>query len=503
MQLDDKTNLLLKDFPERLEEDQLYELLAENISISEARNETKAKRKNVLQTLLQDWFFVNSYCGRMYDLFYDTFYQTYRWRHQDNFIPLLNAIREWYDNANKKGYTPSLNNDFNVDGFSIIGISGVGKTHCTRKILRKCFPQLIQRENTVQITYLLTNCVSIGSMKALLVKFLSEVDRLIGSSYVKDYVNRHNSVDKLEAIVASVGVRHYIGIWIIDEVHHLKDVHFRSAEQIINFLKNITAVIGMPIVFIGTPEARSILAGNFQVGRRAEGNGSIFWDRYKRQNQVGDQTSNRKVKYDDEWNLLLTSLWKRQVLKQNGELTEELKDAYYATSQGIMKRLLSIHNRAQIIAMDRDVEKLTPEFIYEAKEYFQFTNNMIDALNSEKNELISQYPDLSMKAYNLIEFASTRKLTNKEIVHTVLESDLTKEEIVVVFSSLIKKKTGKAELEGTMDGVSHRPKKDKVSKQKGHKATGDLIEKIEGKTSADELYETMKRSGMIGLDGKI
>jgi len=501
MELNDDTNFLLQGFPERLEEDQLLALLAENVSISWAKNQPKAKRKNVLQTLPQDWFFVNSYCHELYDIFYDTFYQTFRWRHQDNFVPLLNATKEWHENAGRKGYTPPMLNDFNVDGFSIIGISGVGKTFCTRKILRKCFPQLINRDGTIQITYLITNCVHIGSLKELLVKFLSEVDRLIGTTYVRDYVNSKNSTEKLEAIVANVALRHHIGIWLIEECHHLKSVPFRSAEQIINFLKNVTAVIGMPIVFIGTPEVKSILGGNFQIGRRAEGNGSIFWDQYTRESK--NDGKGVKDKVEDEWTLLLTSLWKRQVLRNPGKLTKELIDAYYEKSQGIMKRLLAIHIRAQVMAMDSDEERITPESIYEARKYFQFTDPMISALGSGKQELIFEYPDLSMRAFNLVDSVSSKKLTDKEVVDLVLNSDFSKEEVVMIFNALLKKKLGVEKDKQSPKDTGRPPKKNDKTKTKAPKPTGDLLDAIGNKTTAEELYEAMKNHGVTDIEGKI
>lgn len=502
MKLNDKTNMLLKDFPERLEQDELFELLAENVSISYAQKEKKGKRKNILQTLPQDWFYVNSYAHPLYDIFYDTLYQTFRYRHQDNTVPLLNATKEWFDMADVKGYKPPVINDFNVDGFSIIGISGIGKTYTAKRILRKCFNQLVHRTNTIQISYLITNCVNIGSLKELLVKFLSEVDRLIGTSYVRDYVNSKNSTEKLEAIVANIGVRHFIGIWIIDEIHHLKNVPFRSAEQIINFLKNVSSVIGMPIVFIGTPEVKSILGGNFQIARRAEGNGSIFWERYSW--KIRDAAGNEQKEKDEEWKALITSLWKRQVLKKSGKLTDEIIGAYFKRSQGIMKRLLAIHIRAQVMAMDSGDERITPELIYETAKYFQLTDNMINALDSGKEELISEYADLSMRAFNLIESVYTKKLSDKEIVDLVMNNNFSQDEVVMILKALMErnlkfmKHNNEAKDNSRRAKVKNR-KKDKVKEP----LKGDLIEKVKNATSAEELYETLKKTGIVGFDGKL
>jgi len=500
MKLNDKTNMLLQDFPERLEQDEFLELVAENVSISYAQKEKKAKRKNILQTLPQDWFYVNNDVYPLYDIFYDTFYQTFRYRHQENTVQLLNVTKEWYDMAGVKGYKPPIINDFNVDGFSIIGISGIGKTYTSKRILRKCFNQLIHRTNTIQISYLITNCVNIGSLKELLVKFLSEVDRLIGSSYMWDYVNSKNSTEKLEAVVANIGVRHYIGIWIIDEIHHLKSVPFRSAEQIINFFKNVSSVIGMPIVFIGTPEVKYVLGGNFQIARRAEGNGSIFWERYSW--KVRDAEGNEQKERGEEWKALITSLWKRQVLRKSGKLTDEIIDAYFKRSQGIMKRLLAIHIRAQVMAMDSGEEKITPELIYGTAKYFQLTDNMISALDSGKEELISAYGDLSMRAFNLIESVYAKKPSDQEIVGLVMNNNFSQEEVVMILKTIMERNLKFMKHDKDAKDNSKSKKSTKPVKVK-EPVTGDLIEKVKNATSVDGIYEALKNAGMVGLDGKL
>jgi len=489
MNIDSSTNILLKYFPKRLEQEDLFKHLAINESLSYAKTLPNSERKDVLAVLESKWFFVNSHSQTIYDSIYDCFLKTFSYRHQNNYIQILNATKEWHKFAEKKGYKPPILNNFNVYGFSIIGISGVGKTHCTRHILSRCFNQIIKLPNgDMQITYLFTNCKSIGSLKELLVSFLNEVDRLIGTNYYEDYIVTKNSTEKLEAVVANICVRHYIGIWFIDEVHHLKNVPFRSKEQTINFLKNISAVIGMPIVYIGTPEAKSILAGNFQIARRAEGNGSIFWERYLyTENEFGNNES------ETEWEILISSLWKRQILNNPGKLTPDIYRAYYECSQGIMARLIAIHIRVQNLALNEGEERITPELIYRTKPYFQFSEKMINALASGKEELISEFEDLSMRAYNVIENVSRGNLSHKEIVEVVTNSNFSQEETTLILKAIMNMQK---------DEMNHKElnasdnKKTNIIKKKKEKAKGIFLDDLKKSATPDDIYNMLNVKGI-------
>jgi AAA domain len=506
------TNKFLIDFPERLEGEELVELMANNTSPAIYKNEPNGVRKTKLELWQKEWFYIHDNIQPLYDNFYSALYSAFDSRDDKYLIKMLNVTREWYEKAEVKGYVPPIMKDFNVDGFSIIGVSGVGKTHCTRTILRKCFNQLILRENFVQITYVITNCVDIGSLKDLLIKFLVEVDSLIGSTYLSDYVTNKNSTEMLQPVIANCAVRAGIGMWIVDECHHLKSVPFRSAEQIINFLKNISAVIGMPIVFIGTPEVKSILGGNFQIGRRAEGDGSIFWERfvYDNQNCEGDKCDHPKDKkkckcvQNSEWKNLVKAVWKRQVLRQPGALTKTIVNAYYQTTKGVMKRLLSVHKRAQLIALNMGEETLTPEIILETEKFFKLTNPILKTLDSNDRHLRGLYPDVSMEVFDIIETVSKRKITDEEFVDVVMNGHFTEEEIQMIFNAFVSRikpsKTdgNKPVTESDFD-QTNTDSQSKQAKNKNHSSSGEILDKVKQVKNKEDLYNALKESGVIGL----
>lgn len=462
------TNIFLDDFPERMETDELLKKLASNYNITEAKSEPTAKRRTALQTLQKRWFYSDLRLRDIYNGIYNVLYQSYDNRDESDFVKINSAIRKWHDTG--EAYCPA-SNDYSVKNLSIIGIPGIGKTHAVKRILRNCFRQLIDRGNTTQITYLITNCDDIGSLKQMVSRFVSEVDRLLGSGYGKKVLPKHGK-ENVEAVAASLCSLHYIGVWVIDEIHHLSKVPFNSAQQIVNFLKNLSAVVGIPIIYIGTSEAFSVLAENFQVARRADGNGSIFMEVYEN---------------DHRWSALVRSLWRRTVLRNEKEITKEIIDAYYNASAGIIDRLIAVHIKSQEIALDEECEEITTDIISRSEKYFQFTKRGIKAMLSHRKEDLLEFPDLSMRGVNAVnEISKIGALTEKDIVNLVMDGGFNKEEVNQIFRAMLDSKDV---------SKSNKAKNGKDKKSKKPQTTTNKKPKpVRIKGSA---YDFAKSNGMI------
>ncbi|HEY6437795.1 MAG TPA: hypothetical protein VIY47_14485, partial [Ignavibacteriaceae bacterium] len=239
-----------------------------------------------------------------------------------------------------------------------------------------------------------------------------------------------------------------------------------SKSQIIGFLKNLNQAIGLPIVYIGTPEALPILAGNLQIARRSQGIQAIMWDRY-------DDES------DGEWQRLLKSLWKIQVLLKPGELTAPLKKAYFRLSQGILDILIKLHIQAQKRALSKGLETID-EVLLEAvaKDYFALTNPMINAIRTKNSFLISQYRDISMDNLRIIKQAD-----GPDDLTRLFNREFSSEEIKLCMQLLLKKNPELKpedlieQAKSTLDQVK------KVSKTKvktGRKPTGRFVDATKG-----------------------
>lgn len=87
----------------------------------------------------------------------------------------------------------------------------------------------------------------------------------------------------------------------------------------LDFFVTLTNSIGVPVVFVGTPKARNLFATDFKMAKRTTGLGNVLWDR---------------IPQDDEWNRLVSYIWKYQWLRSKGNLTQQITDTLYDLSQG-------------------------------------------------------------------------------------------------------------------------------------------------------------------------
>lgn len=95
-------------------------------------------------------------------------------------------------------------------------------------------------------------------------------------------------------------------------------------------------------MFIGTMKAKALLQKDFRQARRSSGQGDMVW---------------QQMKQDDDWEVLITSMWDYQWTKQYTELTKELLNTIYEESQGIVDVAVKLYLLAQARAIESGLEK--------------------------------------------------------------------------------------------------------------------------------------------------
>jgi hypothetical protein len=172
-----------------------------------------------------------------------------------------------------------------ASGFSIIGMSGVGKSTGMKRVM-SLYPQVIihnrfrERNFTaLHVVWINLECPKDGSLTALCLEFFKTIDDLLGTTYTKDYAKKGRNVHELTLFMAVLAAEHHLGVLVIDEIQDLSVAKSGGAAQVLNFFVKLVNTIGLPVILIGTYKAIPIISSEFRLARRGSGQGDMVWDR--------------------------------------------------------------------------------------------------------------------------------------------------------------------------------------------------------------------------------
>ncbi|GAX45295.1 Tn7-like transposition protein C [Tolypothrix sp. NIES-4075] len=241
-------------------------------------------------------------------------------------------------------------------GFTILGISGIGKSTAVQEIL-SLYPQVIHHNRyrdslhspNTQLVWLKLECPSDGSVKGLCLNFFQAVDDILATPYYEIYGGSgHRTVNEMMPYVALVASNVHLGVLVIDEIQCLTKLNVGGYEKILDFFVQLINTIGLPVVLVGTYKAWSILGSEFRSIRRGTGQGDFIWDR---------------MKEDEDWQLFVESLWQYQYVQKPCELTPQMSHSLYYECQGITDFAVKVFMLAQARAITTLKEKITQAII--------------------------------------------------------------------------------------------------------------------------------------------
>lgn len=274
-----------------------------------------------------------------------------------------------------------------ASGFTFIGPSGMGKTTNLKNIL-DLYPQVIAHpeHNVYQLVWIKIDCPHAGSLKGLCIDVFKEIDRLLGTNYFKKFGSTRNSEDYMLAQVAQLAHTHHLGMLVIDEMQNLVNAR-RSKDDLLNFLVKMDNTVGVPVIRVGTNEAYPILQGNFRNARRGTGEGGVLWNRMKQDDE--DEW--------DEWKFFVEGMWKYQWTTEYTILTDEIYEALYYETQGIIDLVVKLYKMVQWRAIaEGEEEIITTDLIKQvAKEGLYLVKPMLDAIRSGDTEWMTDYKDIA------------------------------------------------------------------------------------------------------------
>ena len=156
---------------------------------------------------------------------------------------------------NKREYHP------HTYGFSILGISGIGKSTTVETILSH-YPQVIRHSNyqgiplsLTQVTWAKLDCPADGSLKGLCLSFFDQLDRLLGTDYCDQYRKR-TTLDVLMLKMAQLATAYNVGLIVLDELQNLCSAAKDVPAKVLNYLVTLVNSIGVPVVLTIFPTLR-------------------------------------------------------------------------------------------------------------------------------------------------------------------------------------------------------------------------------------------------------
>jgi AAA domain len=290
--------------------------------------------------------------------------------------------------ALKQGQPSSVRLRSTAAGFTIIGMSGVGKTTAVEEILQ-LYPQVInhgyyrQQHFTLrQIVWLKLDCPFDGSIKGLCLNFFQAVDDLLGTDYDQNYAYKgRRTVDELIPAMARVASLHCLGVLVIDELQNLSEAKSGGHKKMLNFFVGLINTIGLPVVLVGTYKAWSVLSGEFRQMRRGTGQGDLIW---------------HPMKEDETWQFFLESLWHYQYVQTPTVLTPQLSHILYTETQGITDLAIKVYMLAQIRAIVSGKERVTAAIIQSVvKDCLGLAASVLSALKRGDKIELQKYEDIA------------------------------------------------------------------------------------------------------------
>lgn len=278
-----------------------------------------------------------------------------------------------------------------VCGFSLIGNSGSGKSSAIDTLVSH-YPQVIKHPGSasqiIQIVYLVVNCPPNSNFNQLYISIAAEIDKALGitNNYHENRVAHVTGLAKKYSMVKRLIESFAVGIIIFDEIQQLdfKGIRDNTFESLLT-LSNETKVA---IAAVGTEDAYEKMFPNERTARRV---GSFI-------------EASRYCEDKEFFRLLVMGLSRYYWFDKPMNVTDELVNALYKYSKGIVAHLISIYiymNMDYIKARKKPTVDIT--FIDSViKKHFSGLDKLL-SVNSNKKSAIAQRESIMSEALDVLQ----------------------------------------------------------------------------------------------------
>ncbi|MBQ8626893.1 MAG: AAA family ATPase [Agathobacter sp.] len=286
-------------------------------------------------------------------------------------------------------------------GFSLIGYSGCGKSSAIQTLLSHYPQTIIHRVDEftqyVQIVYLVVNCVPNSNFSALYEGIGDAVDKALGNTqpvYAKEIAKTTTLGRKMEKVRELIE-RFGIGMIIFDEIQ-LIDFD-RTKESSFESLMTLSNRTKVAIAVVGTEDARDKMFKELRTTRRI---GTVI---------NGNMYCENKMFFT----FLVTQLFNYQWFDEPIEATEDLVNALYDVTKGIVDQLIGIYSCMHYDYLERKKRPvIDAKYVYDiAQRYYPGIQHVLADLESVEaaRKLMSIRRDAEVRVASIIDNAKQEK----------------------------------------------------------------------------------------------
>jgi hypothetical protein len=409
-----------------------------------------------------------------------------------NYWPDIDAA--W--KAMTEGIFPHTQTWSTAAGMSMIGMSGMGKTTTTERILNT-YPQVIYHSNykgqpftQTQVVWLKIECPYDGEPKSVCINFFQLLDKVLGTTYCEDFASDRRTAKVMLPDMANIASIHGLGILVIDEIQRLSHSRSGGAGKLLDFIGQLINMIGVPVLVIGTFKAKAILTREVRQIRRGTGQGDLIWN---------------PMKEDKIWRHFVESLWKYQYTRIECPLTDELSEALYYTTQGITDFAVKVYMLAQIRAITSGKEVIDVNIIKSvAQDSLQTAAPLLKALRDNDVSVLSKYEDVPKIDFEeIIKRELNREVLPPEVNDNRSHNKRYGEEKAASDTKPGAKKDGESSAGGSPKEASATPRRKRLSGRRNSAGAKEPKGRLPSIVAELELkhgispYEILKRAGFI------
>ena len=219
------------------------------------------------------------------------------------------------------------------DSFSIIGVSGIGKSAAIERSIQMIGGEsIISMVNPYQqvIPILAVQTPFDCSPKGMLLGILQETDKMLQTHYYQNAIQARATQDMLIGSVSQVCLNH-IGLLVVDEIQNI--IENRNGRNLVGMLTQLINSSGVSLCFVGTPEAASFFEQTPYLARRTIG---LYFG---------------PMEYDDEFRHIVKVLLDYCYTARGCSNKEALLSAAHEYSGGIISNVISLIHDAQETAI--------------------------------------------------------------------------------------------------------------------------------------------------------